>query len=57
MLREELARGLPIRDASVDPATSELVNNTGFLRAERHLLQDRTWVYDPQTTLWLLRGR
>jgi hypothetical protein len=51
-----MGRGLPIRDASVDPATGELINNTGFLRAERYLLQDRGWSFDPKTTLWLPPG-
>lgn len=45
-------RGLPIRDATVDSLTGELANDTGFLRAERYLLEDRGWTYDPKTTLW-----
>jgi hypothetical protein len=52
VLREEISCGLPIRDASVDPATGALVNNTGFLRAERYTLSDRGWTYDTKTTLW-----
>jgi hypothetical protein len=56
VLRGEMGRGLPIRDASVDPATGELINNTGFLQAERYLLQDRGWSFDPKTTLWLPPG-
>jgi hypothetical protein len=52
VLRAEMSRGLPIRDASVDPATGALINNTGFLRAERYLLSDRGWTYDPKSTLW-----
>lgn len=51
-----MARGLPIRDATVDPMTDELVNNTGFLRAERYLLQGRGWTYDLKLTLWLPPG-
>jgi RHS repeat-associated protein len=51
VLRQEMGKGLPIRDASVDSA-GNLTNNTGFLRAERGLLQDRGWTYDPKTTLW-----
>lgn len=50
-LRQEMGRGLPIRDASVDSA-GNLINNTGFLRAERNLLQDRGWTYNPSTTMW-----
>lgn len=56
VLRNEMGRGLPIRDASVDPQTGELTNNTGFLRAERYTLQDRGWTYDPKLTLWLPPG-
>jgi len=51
VLRQEMARGLPIRDASVDSA-GQLINNTGFLRAERNLLQSRGWTYNPSTTMW-----
>jgi hypothetical protein len=43
--------GIPIRDATVDSA-GNLINNTGFLRAERYLLQDRGWTYSPGTQLW-----
>ncbi len=32
MFRSEMNLGLPIRDAFVDPATGELINNMGFLR-------------------------
>jgi hypothetical protein len=51
ILRQEMGRGLPIRDASVDSA-GNLINNTGFLRAERNLLQSRGWTYNPSTTMW-----
>ena len=54
VLRDEMANGAPIRDASVNPVTGALQNDTGFLRAERYLLQDRGWAYDPKTTLWSL---
>jgi hypothetical protein len=47
-----MARGVPIRDATVDPLTGELVNITGVLRTERYVLQDRGWTYDPRTRLW-----
>lgn len=52
VLRQEMSRGVPIRDASVDPATGEQLDNTGFLRAERNLLQTNGWTYDPKTTFW-----
>jgi len=52
VLRSEMARGAPIRDASVNPLTGALQDNTGFLRAERNLLQDRGWTYDASTHFW-----
>jgi RHS repeat-associated protein len=52
VLRTEMKKGLPIRDASVDPATGQLLNNTRFLRAERNLLQNHGWTYNPATTMW-----
>lgn len=52
VLRQEMSRGVPIRDASIDPATGELLNNTGFLRAERNLLETKGWTYDPKTGFW-----
>lgn len=51
VLRQEMRLGQPIRDASVD-AAGRLINNTGFLRAERNLLESRGWSFDPATTLW-----
>jgi len=51
VLRTEMGKGLPLRDASVDSA-GNLINNTGFLRAERGLLQQHGWTYNPQTRLW-----
>jgi len=52
VLRQEMAKGMPIRDASVD-VSGQLINNTGFLRAERNLLQTHGWAYDPSTRLWM----
>jgi hypothetical protein len=52
VLRQEMGRGMPIRDASANPVTGALESNTGFLRAERSLLQSRGWVFDPKTGLW-----
>ena len=52
-LRQTMSKGLPIRDAAVDPRTGELVEYPGsFLNAERGLLRQRGWTYDPKTTLW-----
>ena len=44
-------KGLPIQNASVDGA-GNLGDNTGFLRAERSLLQDHGWTYNPATRTW-----
>jgi RHS repeat-associated protein len=52
VLRTEMAKGMPIRDASVDPKTGALINNFGFLQAERNVLQNRGWTFDPKTRLW-----
>ena len=52
VLRTVMGRGKPIRDASVDPKTGELINNTGFLKAERNLLTERGWTYDQVSRMW-----
>ncbi|MGH9908256.1 MAG: hypothetical protein ACRD8U_22045, partial [Pyrinomonadaceae bacterium] len=51
-LREAMREGQPIRDASVNAATGKLENNTGFLRAERNLLQSKGWKYNSNTRMW-----
>jgi hypothetical protein len=56
VLRQEMGRGVPIRDRSVNPATGQLINNTGFLRAERYLLQEHGWMFDPKAASWLPPG-
>lgn len=56
VLRNEMSRGVPIRDASVSPTTGELVNNTGFLRAERDILSNHGWSFDPKSGYWLPPG-
>ena len=49
--------GAPIRDASIYPDTGELVDYPGsFINAERYLLQDRGWTFDPKTTFWYPPG-
>ena len=40
VLRQEMNRGLPIRDASVGDTGGQ------FLNAERNLLRDRGWTFD-----------
>jgi hypothetical protein len=47
VLRQEMKRGLPIRDASPGDRTGQ------FLNAERNLLRDRGWTFDSKTKLWM----
>jgi hypothetical protein len=47
-----MAEGLPIRDASVNPITGALEKNTGFLRAERNLLENQGWKFNGGTGYW-----
>jgi len=51
VLRREMSKGRPIKDVSVG-SNGELLNNTGFLAAERNLLSSRGWTYNPATRLW-----
>ena len=46
VLRQEMNRGLPIRDASPGDTGGQ------FLNAERNLLQNRGWTFDPETNFW-----
>ena len=58
LLREVLSEGRPIRDASIDTVTGALRDNTGFLAAERNLLQNQGWNFNVKTGLWNpARGR
>jgi hypothetical protein len=52
VLLQEMKSGNPIRDATVEPITGELANNTGFLAMERGVLEREGWNYDPLTHLW-----
>jgi hypothetical protein len=47
VLREEMKLGRPIRDASPGDTGGQ------FLNAERNLLRDRGWTFDPKTNLWM----
>jgi RHS repeat-associated protein len=47
VLRQEMGRGLPIRDASPLDTTGQ------FLNAERNLLRDRGWTFDRATNYWM----
>ncbi|MCD4823975.1 MAG: hypothetical protein K8S55_05170, partial [Phycisphaerae bacterium] len=52
VLRIEMAKGQPIRDASVRFFSGKPINNTGFLRAERNLLQNHGWNYKAKARMW-----
>lgn len=56
VLPTEMGRGVPIRDVSVDPVTGALRNNTGFLQAERNILTNHDWVFDPKSSYWYPPG-
>ena len=47
VLRQEMNKGLPIRDASPGDTGSQ------FLNAERNLLRSHGWTYDPKTSYWM----
>ena len=47
VLRQEMANGQPIRDASPGDTAGQ------FLNAERNLLRDRGWTFDSQTNYWM----
>jgi hypothetical protein len=50
VLRQEMGRGLPIRDASPGNTKGQ------FLNAERNLLQDHGWKFDIKTNYWVPPG-
>ena len=56
VLRAEMGREVPIRDASIDPVTGALRNNTGFLRAESDILTNHGWTFDPKSGYWYPPG-
>lgn len=47
VLRQEMNRGRPIRDASPGEAKGQ------FLNAERNLLRSQGWTFDPNTKYWM----
>lgn len=50
LLREQMGRGLPIRDVSPDDSGGI------FLNAERNLLNSRGWTFDPSSSQWMPPG-
>lgn len=51
VLREEMRLGKPIRDASPGDTAGQ------YLNAERNLLRDRGWAFDPKTNYWMPPAR
>lgn len=49
LLREEMCKGNPIYDSHVDPKTGLQIEATGFLNAERNILDNQGWMYDSGT--------
>ncbi len=47
VLRQEMGKGKPIRDASSGDTSGQ------FLNAERNLLRDRGWTFDSKTNDWM----
>lgn len=56
-LRQEMQPRNPIHDTYRDYASGELKPATGFLNAERELLKNREWRYDPQSGSWFAVDR
>ncbi len=50
-MRSEMGKGKPIFDSFRD-SNGQLMPTTGFLNAERKLLQSRDWSYNPSTGAW-----
>jgi len=46
VLRQEMGKGQPIRDASPGDTAGQ------FLNAERNLLKDRGWTFEPKSNYW-----
>jgi hypothetical protein len=54
VLRSAMKKGNPIRDASVDPLTGQMIDYPGsFLNMERNLLESRGWYYDDAGRQWI----
>jgi hypothetical protein len=44
-----MSEGNPIYDSYIDAATGQQIPTTGFLNAERNLLENQGWTFSPQT--------
>jgi hypothetical protein len=53
VLRQEIRKGRPIRDASLNAdGTLRVDKPSSFLEAERNLLRNQGWTFDPSTGFW-----
>ena len=52
VLRREIRKGNPIRDSGVNPDGTLIDYPGSFLNAERNLLRNQGWTFDPSTGLW-----
>jgi len=57
VLLEVMEEDLPIRDASANPATGALMDNTGYLERERTVLTSHGWKYDASYRVWVPPGQ
>jgi RHS repeat-associated protein len=48
-LRSAMSEGNPIFDSYIDASTGQQIPTTGFLNAERNLLENHGWTFNPQT--------
>jgi len=51
-LRSVMSQGNPIFDSYIDSTTGELIPTRGFLNAERNLLENHNWQFNPATGAW-----
>ncbi len=52
VLRQEIRKGNPIRDTGVKPDGTLIDYPGSFLNAERNVLRNQGWAFDPSTGLW-----
>jgi len=48
-LRAVMSEGNPIYDSYINPSTGQQIPTSGFLNAERNLLENQGWTYNPTT--------
>lgn len=52
VIRSEMNLGIPIFDSYTLP-NGNLIPTSGFLNAERYILQNRGWMYNPGSKAWI----